>query len=386
MSVVPPNPSLAHIPISPGGLLVLQPPNPRQSQPEPDSNSPPRSTQLPKPKPVPCSSVKLPTSSSKKPKRSTPVSRSRAWCLTWHYTDLALATAAFEGLKDTKYWIYGVESGKENTPHLQGFIQFVSTKSFKRVKALFDPKVHWEIAKGSSAQAADYCKKEGNFKEHGKPPITNVQKGEAEKERWRAAIQLAELGDDCQSLKEEEPALYVRHHSTFHKLASRVQQRCLPDDDPDLRWYWGETGTGKTRSVNAEFPDCFDKGLNKWWCGYAPLANPGHMTVFIDEWAPKHECLSSFIKKWADHGPFNAEVKGGSLGRIRPHRIIVCSNYSIDECFPDPRDSEPLKRRFDVTHFTEPFNKKQKLATASTTPCENDHQEPEENQFGWGTS
>lgn len=60
------------------------------------------------------------------------------------------------------------------------------------------------------------------------------------------------------------------------------------------------------------------------------------------------------LKMWADHYPFKAEVKGGSM-LARPKRIIVTSNFSIRQCYEDPRDYEPLERRFKSHHYTQPF-------------------------------
>ena len=48
---------------------------------------------------------------------------------------------------------------------------------------------------------------------------------------------------------------------------------------------------------------------------------------------------------------FSAEVKGGSMC-IRPRRIIITSNYSLEQCFGDPAVLEPLRRRFKVKHFS----------------------------------
>lgn len=98
----------------------------------------------------------------------------------------------------------------------------------------------------------------------------------------------------------------------------------------DNWWYYGATGTGKTSTAFAENPGAYLKEPNKWWDDYAyqPCA-------IIDEWEPQHSELSSYLKRWADHYPFKAEYKGGSFD-IRPSKIIVTSNFTIEECFPDP--------------------------------------------------
>lgn len=98
------------------------------------------------------------------------------------------------------------------------------------------------------------------------------------------------------------------------------------------------------------YPDHYAKELNKWWDGYCDEG-----VVAIEEWAPKNECTASFLKVWADRYPFPAQIKGGSLKKIRPTKIIVLSNYTIDQCFERQEDREPIKRRFKVVHFPAMF-------------------------------
>lgn len=61
--------------------------------------------------------------------------------------------------------------------------------------------------------------------------------------------------------------------------------------------------------------------------------------------------LGYFIKIWADRYPFSPEIKGSTIKKIRPEKIIVLSNYTIDECFEKVQDREPIKRRFKVVNF-----------------------------------
>eukprot|EP00833_Pecoramyces_ruminatium_P016561 jgi/Orpsp1_1/1190593/evm.model.d7180000079986.1 len=55
--------------------------------------------------------------------------------------------------------------------------------------------------------------------------------------------------------------------------------------------------------------------------------------------------MADKIKIWCDQYAFPVEVKQGSFKAIHPKFIIFTSNFTIRECFPDPRDYQPLERR-----------------------------------------
>jgi len=65
-----------------------------------------------------------------------------------------------------KYCIIGQEQGESGTPHLQCYAELANSKSLSSLKKQL-PRAHIEARKGTSQQAADYCKKEGDFKELG---------------------------------------------------------------------------------------------------------------------------------------------------------------------------------------------------------------------------
>ena len=84
--------------------------------------------------------------------------------------------------------------------------------------------------------------------------------------------------------------------------------------------------------------------MNKWWDGYNH-----EEVVVLDDYDPKHtEFLAYYLKIWADHYSFNAEVKGGMM-RIRPKTIIVTSQYSLDACFPGERNARCYLKKISST-------------------------------------
>lgn len=242
------------------------------------------------------------------------------------------------------YIVYGNEVGDSGTPHLQGYVRFKNARQFGSVSKDF-PRAHLEIARGSPKQNRDYCTKSGEFIERGEFPDDG---GLCEKQRWEDARKSAKEGkfDDI-------PAdIYLRCFGSI--------KRCWLEDraDPvDLEtrpfygtWIWGAPGTGKSHYVRTNYQEIYLKDCNKWWCGYH-----GQKTVVVDEIGPEHVFMGQLLKKWADKWTFKAEWKGGSAV-IRPHEIVVTSNYTIEEIWKDfPSDIAALKRRFEVKHFTQVY-------------------------------
>lgn len=270
--------------------------------------------------------------------------RSRGWCFTINNPTLGddLDLEAVKAAAD--YVIYGEEVGEQGTPHWQGYLHFRNPQTLTRIKALL-PRAHLETQRGTTRQAIEYCKKDGRYHEFGDAPKSA---GEKSKDAWKSVIDAAERGD-LEWIKSEQPGIYLRYFERLRSLRKR-HPRILRGDQLPHEWWYGPTGTGKSRTVWELYPTHFQKELNKWWDGY-----DDEDVVVIEEWSPKNECTASFLKIWADRYPFSAQIKGGTLHKIRPEKIIVTSNYTIQECFPDPQDHQPLLRRFTVKHFPSLF-------------------------------
>lgn len=263
----------------------------------------------------------------------------KGWCFTINNpTDQDRQD--LETLKDiAQYYVYGEEEGCQGTFHFQGYVHLSQPKTLSQLKRILK-RAHLETRRGSVKQAIEYCKKDGQFHEYGDRPKSAA---ESTKDTWRAIIEHAERGD-MEWIKHEQPSIYVRYFERLRSLCRRPS--VVLQGDLKHEWWYGSTGSGKSRTLWSMYPGHYAKELNKWWDGYN-----GEEVVAIEEWAPKNECTASFLKIWADRYPFPAQIKGGTLSKIRPEKIIVLSNYTIDQCFPNAEDRDPIKRRFKVIHF-----------------------------------
>jgi len=121
-----------------------------------------------------------------------------------------------------------------------------------------------------------------------------------------------------------------------------------PDLDGELQgeWFVGPSRSGKTSTAQRENPGAYRKNSShKWWGRYND-----EEVVIIDEWSPRTAELTDLLKIWTDRYAFEAEVKGGEI-MIRPKKIIVTSQFTIDQCFYAKEDREAMHGRFKVRQF-----------------------------------
>ncbi|AXH74865.1 MAG: helicase [Cressdnaviricota sp.] len=278
--------------------------------------------------------------------------RTRSWTFTVHFdingdyiSEQNSYVQNLSSRKDIDYLIIGRELGKDNTPHLQCYVYWKMPKRFETtVKILKGPKHVWvKQSSGTPEDNKKYCSKEGDFQEWGKIPNSPHQArqlgGKNKAKSDAELLQKAQLGD-FEWIKANYPGRWIKDSAKLQSLFIRPI-KILQGDTLPHEWWVGPTGCGKSRLMWELYPNHYDKDLNKWWDGYN-----NEDVVVIEEWCPKNDVTGSRLKKWGDRNPFNAEIKGGVLKMIRPSKVIVLSNYTMEQCFLNSEDLEPMKRRF----------------------------------------
>jgi len=178
-----------------------------------------------------------------------------------------------------------------------------------------------------------------------RPESAQVKGGEATKRKWIDALTLAKRGE----FDEIDAHIQIQYFTSLRKIHQETMlTKTTMDGDLENLWYFGPPGTGKSRKARDMFPNAYFKACNHWWDGYA-----GEETVIIDEWElSSGKFIGHHLKIWADRYPFKMEIKGSSLPLQRPKRIIVTTNYSIEDCFgADPTLRDAVRRRFRVVDF-----------------------------------
>lgn len=266
--------------------------------------------------------------------------RSRAWCFTWNNPP-DTSYALLDELA-CRYLVYGKEfAPATRTPHLQGYVYYTHPRSLSAVRSDL-PGCHLDIARGTPQQNFDYCSKDGDFIERGDRPLSPADKGAGEIERYALTWTLAKAG----RLEEIDADIRVRLYSTL----LRIQRDFMPEVQALGGvcgvWIHGLSGCGKTRSVLSKYPEAYIKPRSIWWDGYQ-----SEPVVLLDDLDNFDVRLGGLLKHWADFAPFIAEKKGGSI-KIRPERLIVTSQFTIEEIWSDTQTRDALLRRFTVVPKT----------------------------------
>lgn len=253
------------------------------------------------------------------------MSQSKRWCFTLNNPGTVIPN-----FTKVRYGIYGREIGASGTPHLQGFVVFRTNQRYNALREWL-PGAHFEPARGTSQQASDYCKKDGDWTEEGDCPEDRIRDG---KRRWAAAIASARAG----TIESDDPEIFVRYNGFCMREAPRAVAAL---DDVCGLWIQGPPGCGKSHMVR-QYGPVFDKQISNWWCGYK-----SEPIVLLDDVTPDNfKFIASNMLRWADKYPCNVQVKGGAMC-IRPKLIVVTSNFDISACMYELSvNYEAMKRRF----------------------------------------
>lgn len=259
------------------------------------------------------------------------MSRSRNWCFTLHnYTDDDLQI--FKNIK-CRYIIYGKEiCPTTQRQHLQGYIQFDHQRTLTALKKFLGlPKIHLEIANGSSEDNKAYCSKDGDM----------YERGDCKKQGRRTdIIDVKDMLTDGGNMRDIVPhATSVQSVRMAEIHLKYFEQKRMWK--PNVQWFWGATGTGKTRSAYELMEDPYTTlDTANWWEGY-----DAHENVIIDDmrgdFMKYHQLL-----KLLDRYPYIVECKGGSR-QFLAKNIIITSAYHPKDIFHTREDISQLMRRID---------------------------------------
>lgn len=271
--------------------------------------------------------------------------------------------------KNHQYIVIGKEVGEQGTPHLQIYVEFKNSRSFKAVHKEFH-KGHIESRKGTAKQAADYCKK-------GKQPKPEWEKDGCDGENFGLEADFQEDGicskqgvrtdinEVVESIIDGEttvdeivlanPGSYARYGRTLDRAEDIIQRKKWRTWTTKAVWYWGPTGVGKSHFAfeNYDPEKYYVKSVNQkeadWWDGYT-----GQETVIINEFRGQitYAELLDLMDKWPKkvsrrcREPMPFLAKDIIITSCSPPEEVYCNLAAKDSL-------AQLYRRCEVRHIAE---------------------------------
>jgi len=247
------------------------------------------------------------------------------YCFTFNnYTNDVIANFKLYGERHCEYLVYQHELGDSGTPHLQGFFRYKSRRSFRAVIRELQQSgllgIHVEARRGTIEQAIEYCTRESKRDVGANPAIVEFgirPVGGGTRTDLKSVIQAVKEGRTSRELFDLHPEAYVKYARGIDK--ARFVYAQPRDFKTEVYWYYGTTGTGKSRAACDEASDgdvYWKPGDSKWWDGYE-----GQPYVIIDDYRCDL-CKFHMLLRLFDRYPLMVEGKGCSM-HFRSRRIWV---------------------------------------------------------------
>lgn len=244
-------------------------------------------------------------------------SRSITWTLN-NYT-----AEEIEHIKNGpfKFVVFQQERGANGTPHLQGYCSMQNGVSFNRWKELISPRAHLEASKGSPRANYEYCTK-AETREAGTEPFV---RGDVPTPGQRTDLEgvYALAKDPTKRMRDVADAngeVFLKCYRGINAVRALFSE---PRREPTIvHWFFGPTGTGKSRLAYEIAPGAYWKpGGNNWWDGYDPIE---HEDIIIDDFRSNLAPFSELLRLF-DRYPMQVPIKGGYTN-FRPRRIFVTTS------------------------------------------------------------
>ena len=279
------------------------------------------------------------------PDRTSP--RHRSWVITinnysvrnvQNMRGLIDGTTVRNSSLKAKYVVFNRERAPTtNTPHLQGYIQF--TTSVRRDYAIraccvgTNTHAFMQAAAGSKRQNRDYCTKsdtsdpayQPSWEEHGDIETMQGQRTEL----IDFARQICEDYETVESALAKSDFRFLSMVCKFKKgydtLREKVQSTRRPQ--PIVYWFYGSTGTGKSREAEELFPDAFwysEYGSGQWWDGYDQ-----HESVILDDIRPE-SFNYRFLLRLFDRYPMRVGSKGSTQPFTAKNIVVTAPTKPAD--------------------------------------------------------
>lgn len=242
------------------------------------------------------------------------------------------------------------ESGRY---HYQGYCELNNPTSLRSIKeALHSDTVHLERRRGTAKQAIDYCSKEET--RAADPETFGTPSSQGKRTDLDTCAELIRTGATLNDIASYHPKEFIRYHRGFQALQSSLHSVRRSWKTTAL-WFFGSTGSGKTRLAYDIDPDAYFKNASDGWWNFYSLQN----TVIIDDLKSFKDMGGfGFFLNLLDRYPLLVQQKGAVVEFSARLIIITSSSSPRDVCasssFHGEDPKQLLRRLEEVFDFDDP--------------------------------
>jgi len=198
--------------------------------------------------------------------------------------------------------------------------------------------VHLCACKGTREENRNYCKKVDSaagedgllFFESGDYGVVPERNGQGVRSDLFAVGRAIEGGTSLEAVASSNPDLYIKFYRGLESIQARFRSRprvwdpAAPYSPPTVRWFYGSSGSGKSREaftqalLDPDIPYYTKSSGNKWWDGYL-----SESIVILDDFRADWFTFSYLIRL-LDCYPMSVEVKGGMVSMCATTFYITC--------------------------------------------------------------
>lgn len=223
------------------------------------------------------------------------------------------------------------ERGEQGTPHLQGYLEFKNKKSMRQVKEVVGLRAHvqWCRPEDTRKNQVAYCSKE-ETREKGPwyyPNADEVKRSvgitQGTRTDVKRLVEFIRAGNNELSCWQRFPRAMARYSNLYSRITRLHKPPRVDKERHKVTLLLGEPGTGKTRWVNDNYPDCWETPIDAkgWFDGY-----DRHEEVLFDDFTGANCAIRlDSLLKLLDIYPRQTAIKGG-FRWWAPHRVFITSN------------------------------------------------------------
>jgi hypothetical protein len=262
----------------------------------------------------------------------------------------------FEHKQNVNYLIFQLEYASRY--HLQGAVQFKNAVRLAGAKKFFHPhSPHLEACRSEQA-TIKYCAKE-DTKIAGPWEMGTPPGGQGRKKELEACYEeFKKANYDLDVVAEKYPLQFLRYYKGFRELRLNRLRKTFPNDEkPEVYWYWGAAGTGKSYRCRQRAPDAYR---------LAPPIGTKNVYFYDYNGEPDH-----IFEDYDGYGGFRWLLVFLSEGRllcngcgvgvpVRRTRVFINSDRHPRDIFPNVFSEHPnlwaqLRRRITTIYHVQSF-------------------------------